>query len=132
MAATEDTARTGMVLTNGGSSQIANLNDEEMEIEQNELKNGANLTIKQSLLPSGPSTLCFITDDFVNEEFNVDGFITSCRSSVSPEVLRNDLKAYLDILKSSMIELINKDYADFVNLSTNLVSFFHKLYYLCQ
>ena len=28
---------------------------------------------------------------------------------------------YLKILRSAMIELINKDYADFVNLSTNLV-----------
>ncbi|EDV23691.1 uncharacterized protein TRIADDRAFT_26404 [Trichoplax adhaerens] len=93
-----------------------------MELEKGEiLKDGTDLARKQSLLPSGPSTLCFVTEDFVSEEFNVDGFITSCRSSVSPEVLRNDLKTYFDILKSSMVELINKDYADFVNLSTNLV-----------
>ena len=123
---TKDTAVTGMALANGGSSQIVNLNDEEMEVEHNESKSGTNLSMKQSLLPNGPSTLCFVTDDFVNEEFDVDGFITSCRSSVSPEVLRNDLKTYLDILKSSMIELINKDYADFVNLSTNLVSTFNE------
>jgi len=36
-------------------------------------------------------------------------------------MLRNDLNVYLRILQSAMIELINKDYADFVNLSTNLV-----------
>ena len=37
------------------------------------------------------------------------------------ETLRDDLAIYLKILQSAMIELINKDYADFVNLSTNLV-----------
>ena len=36
-------------------------------------------------------------------------------------VLRDDLGIYLKVLRSSMIELINQDYADFVNLSTNLV-----------
>jgi hypothetical protein len=34
---------------------------------------------------------------------------------------RDDLGLYLKVLRSSMIELINEDYADFVNLSTNLV-----------
>jgi len=37
------------------------------------------------------------------------------------DVLRDDLGIYLKVLRSSMIELINQDYADFVNLSTNLV-----------
>jgi len=31
------------------------------------------------------------------------------------------LEIYFKLLKNAMIELINKDYADFVNLSTNLV-----------
>ena len=37
------------------------------------------------------------------------------------ERLNNDLAIYLKVLKSSMSELINKEYADFVNLSINLV-----------
>ena len=44
-----------------------------------------------------------------------------CRRRVQLETLRDDLALYLKILQSAMIELINKDYADFVNLSTNLV-----------
>ena len=39
----------------------------------------------------------------------------------SLDTLRDDLGIYLKVLRSSMIELINQDYADFVNLSTNLV-----------
>ena len=45
-----------------------------------------------------------------------------CRRRVQLEDLRDDLSVYLKILRSAMIELINKDYADFVNLSSNLVS----------
>lgn len=37
------------------------------------------------------------------------------------EVMRDDLGIYLKTLRSSMIEMINKDYADFVNLSSNLI-----------
>ena len=47
-----------------------------------------------------------------------------CRRRVQLEDLRDDLSVYLKILRSAMIELINKDYADFVNLSSNLVSCF--------
>ena len=43
------------------------------------------------------------------------------RRKVPLESLRNDLRMYLKILQSALVELINKDYADFVNLSTNLV-----------
>ena len=55
--------------------------------------------------------------------FNVELFVVECRRRVSLEDLRDDLSVYLKVLSSAMIELINKDYADFVNLSTNLVCF---------
>ncbi|KAH7941430.1 hypothetical protein HPB49_013679 [Dermacentor silvarum] len=43
------------------------------------------------------------------------------RKRASLEKLRDDLVVHLKFLRSSMIKLINKDYADFVNLSANLV-----------
>ncbi len=39
----------------------------------------------------------------------------------SLERLKDDLNVFLKVLELSMSELINKDYPDFVNLSTNLV-----------
>ena len=72
-------------------------------------------------LPSGPASLCFDKDVFMKEGFDVDQFVMECRRRVPLETLRDDLNTYLKILRSAMIELINKDYADFVNLSTNLV-----------
>ncbi|XP_033733941.1 conserved oligomeric Golgi complex subunit 2-like isoform X2 [Pecten maximus] len=72
-------------------------------------------------LPSGPASLCFDKDMFMKDTFDVDTFVMECRRRVPLETLRDDLSTYLKILRSAMIELINKDYADFVNLSTNLV-----------
>lgn len=55
-------------------------------------------------------------------DFDVDRFVSDCRKRVQLEELREDLELYYKLLKTAMVELINKDYADFVNLSTNLVS----------
>lgn len=52
----------------------------------------------------------------------MDQFVSECRKQVQLEELREDLELYYKLLKTAMVELINKDYADFVNLSTNLVS----------
>lgn len=72
-------------------------------------------------LPKHTDELCFATDVFLEENFTVDDFVNQCRKRVTIECLRDDLEAYYRTLKSAMVELINKDYADFVNLSSNLV-----------
>lgn len=54
--------------------------------------------------------------------FSVDDFLHNYRYSATLETFRDDLGIYLKILRSAMIELINEDYADFVNLSSNLVN----------
>ncbi|KAJ6664626.1 hypothetical protein lerEdw1_006199 [Lerista edwardsae] len=72
-------------------------------------------------LPRGPDNLCFDKDEFMKPDFDVDHFVSECRKRVQLEELRDDLELYYKLLKTAMVELINKDYADFVNLSTNLV-----------
>ncbi|XP_065795748.1 conserved oligomeric Golgi complex subunit 2-like [Muntiacus reevesi] len=67
-------------------------------------------------LPKGPDTLCFDQEDF-----DVSHFVSDCRKRVQLEALRDDLELYYKLLETAMVELINKDYADFVNLSTNLI-----------
>ena len=71
-------------------------------------------------VPSGISFALFCTST-LQDDFNVDQFVVECRRKVPLETLRDDLALYQRILQSAMIELINKDYADFVNLSSNLV-----------
>ena len=73
-------------------------------------------------LPRHSEELCFSTDVLLGRNFKVDDFVSQCRQQVTIERLREDLDSYFRTLKNAMVELINKDYADFVNLSANLVS----------
>lgn len=55
------------------------------------------------------------------KSFSVDSFLHENRHAGTLEQIRDDLGLYLKTLRSEMIELINEDYADFVNLSANLI-----------
>lgn len=55
------------------------------------------------------------------KSFSVDSFLHEHRHAGTLEQIRDDLGLYLKTLRSEMIELINEDYADFVNLSANLI-----------
>lgn len=55
--------------------------------------------------------------------FSVDNFLAEHQNVASLESMRDDLGAYLKVLRLAMIELINKDYANFVNLSATLIGF---------
>ena len=92
---------------------------------------GGSVVAVPDVVPACPQGLTITRHDFVRPDFTVDGFLTSWNSASSVvsssgrprtlETLRDDLGVYLKVLRSAMIELINEDYADFVNLSTNLV-----------
>ncbi|MCP9264837.1 Conserved oligomeric Golgi complex subunit 2 [Dirofilaria immitis] len=81
--------------------------------------NHANFASQINLLTE--SHLCFNKDQFNRADFNVERFLNLARRRASLEQIHNDLRIYLKIVQNSMIELINDDYADFVNLSSNLV-----------
>ncbi|EDW80906.1 uncharacterized protein Dwil_GK11309 [Drosophila willistoni] len=81
---------------------------------------------KQSLALTSGSTstaekLCFDKNEFMKANFSVDEFLHKNRNAPSLEQLRDNLGLYLKGLRAAMIDLINEDYADFVNLSANLV-----------
>ncbi|XP_015595629.1 conserved oligomeric Golgi complex subunit 2 isoform X2 [Cephus cinctus] len=72
-------------------------------------------------LPRAPKELMFNEHDFNEKDFDVDKFLQEHRKNASLETMRDDLGIYLKVLRSAMIELINKDYVDFVSLSSNLI-----------
>ena len=72
--------------------------------------------------PAPSSDLCFNANVFISETYSVDEFVSECRRQVTVEHLHEDLRSYYQTLKTAMIELINKDYSDFLDLSSNLVS----------
>ncbi|XP_011505049.1 PREDICTED: conserved oligomeric Golgi complex subunit 2 [Ceratosolen solmsi marchali] len=79
------------------------------------------MTENNFIPPKSPKDLCFNELDFTQKLFDADKFLQEHRKNVSLEKMRDDLGIYLKILRSAMIELINKDYADFVTLSSNLI-----------
>nr|CDS32998.1 oligomeric Golgi complex subunit 2 [Hymenolepis microstoma] len=73
------------------------------------------------IAPSGLE-FCFDRRGFLNDDFDEDAFILDrLKMGISLHTLHDSLLQYFNILKNSLVELINRDYADFVNLSTNLV-----------
>ncbi|CAK1583368.1 unnamed protein product [Parnassius mnemosyne] len=74
-------------------------------------------------LPPAPRGLCFDRNDFVKTNFSVDNFLIDHQNVASLETMRDDLGVYLKVLRLAMIELINKDYANFVNLCATLIGF---------
>ena len=88
------------------------------------VENNATKAVNISIVPACPQGLFFNKGNFLKQDFIVDSFFIEVgmrEGGVGLDVLREDLGIYLKVLRSSMIELINQDYADFVNLSINLV-----------
>lgn len=56
---------------------------------------------------------------FTAKEFDPDTFLSG-RRHLGLERMKAELNTHLKSLKSELVELINKDYQDFINLSTNL------------
>ncbi len=73
------------------------------------------------IVPACPAGVIFHREDFLETDFDIDKFLAKYAGNFGLETLRDDLGMYLQVLRVAMIELINDDYADFVNLSSNLV-----------
>ncbi|KAK1363250.1 Conserved oligomeric Golgi complex subunit 2 [Heracleum sosnowskyi] len=63
----------------------------------------------------------FKQSSFLDPNFDPESYISDLRTFVPFETLRSELRSHLASLKHELVELINRDYADFVNLSTKLV-----------
>ncbi|KAJ3097926.1 Conserved oligomeric Golgi complex subunit 2 [Phlyctochytrium planicorne] len=58
--------------------------------------------------------------EFADDDFSAETYLSN-RLSIPIPRLKTDLAAKLSSLKNELVELINRDYADFISLSTNLV-----------
>lgn len=70
---------------------------------------------------SDSAPLWFKKDAFSLSSFEPEAYISDLRRFVPFETLRTELRGHLGGLKNELVELINRDYTDFVNLSTKLV-----------
>lgn len=71
--------------------------------------------------PIDSHPLWFKQSSFLSPDFDSESYISDLRTFVPFETLRSELQSHLSSLKHELVELINRDYADFVNLSTKLV-----------
>ncbi|XP_052176732.1 conserved oligomeric Golgi complex subunit 2 [Diospyros lotus] len=71
--------------------------------------------------PIGAHPQWFKQSSFLQPEFDSEAYIADLRTFVPFDTLRSELRSHLDSLKHELVELINRDYADFVSLSTKLV-----------
>lgn len=58
---------------------------------------------------------------FLSPDFDSESYISELRTFVPFDTLRSELQSHLSSLNHELIDLINRDYTDFVNLSTKLV-----------
>ncbi|KAK2355957.1 conserved oligomeric Golgi complex subunit [Trifolium repens] len=71
--------------------------------------------------PLDSHPLWFKPASFLSPDFDSESYISELRTFVPFDTLRSELNNYLSSLNHELIDLINRDYADFVNLSTKLV-----------
>ncbi|XP_058103293.1 conserved oligomeric Golgi complex subunit 2 [Magnolia sinica] len=71
--------------------------------------------------PIDSSPLWFNKSAFLHPSFDPESYISDLRSFVPFDTLRAHLWAHLSSLNHELVDLINRDYADFVSLSTKLI-----------
>lgn len=71
--------------------------------------------------PIDSHPLWFKKTSFLQEDFDSEAYISDLRTFVPFDTLRSELQSHLSSLKHELVDLINRDYNDFVNLSTKLV-----------
>ncbi len=83
------------------------------------------------LLNKQNSEFCFDLSAFNQDVFEAREFVKKVNEELKDysaaesglEILRSDLKRYGEKLKAQLIDLLNRDYADFISLSSSLVGY---------
>ncbi|CAA7406670.1 unnamed protein product [Spirodela intermedia] len=71
--------------------------------------------------PIDAQPLWFKKSSFLQKDFDPEAYVADLRSFVPLESLRSELRIYLSSLNVDLVDHLNRDYADFVSLSTRLV-----------
>ncbi|KAI1300543.1 Conserved oligomeric Golgi complex subunit 2 [Mortierella claussenii] len=106
--------------SNTANSAFIHTLNAQLQIAANRQDSGRRQQSDASVLEDDfPLTAGFDRAALIAPDFNTDEFL-SARRHLPLEELKSQLVAHLKELKTELIELINSDYADFINLSTNL------------
>lgn len=78
------------------------------------------MTSSGSNYSSSSGKYCFDSRDFEASEFDAASFVTAAKEVSSLEVLRDHLRCYQMDLREELYQVINRDLADYLNLSSQL------------
>ena len=93
----------------------------ETDPSSNGVTNG-DLQVEQALQQQQQQApVWFRPEIFGEEDFNAEEYVLDMQKFVSNDTLKKELESHLASLKSELVELINRDYNEVVNLSTELV-----------
>eukprot|EP00002_Diphylleia_rotans_P016395 TRINITY_DN3188_c0_g1_i2.p1 TRINITY_DN3188_c0_g1~~TRINITY_DN3188_c0_g1_i2.p1 ORF type:complete len:735 (+),score=160.93 TRINITY_DN3188_c0_g1_i2:44-2248(+) len=67
------------------------------------------------------ATPCFAVEEFSLTSFDADLFVAKCRGAATLSQLQSDLFAAREQLRHETVQLIHKDYGEFIALATSLV-----------
>lgn len=71
--------------------------------------------------PLDSHPLWFKPELFLSPTFDYESYVSELRTFVPFDTLRSELQSHLASLHHELVDLINRDYGDYVNLSTKLV-----------
>ncbi|KAG0367637.1 oligomeric golgi complex component, COG2-domain-containing protein [Gamsiella multidivaricata] len=108
------TANSAFLHTLNSQLQIAANSQYHQRHTQNQSQDASSVSENDFPLAIGIDRAALIAPDFNTDEF------LSARRHLPLEELKSQLISHMKELKTELVELINSDYADFINLSTNL------------
>lgn len=73
--------------------------------------------------PKGTELLLFTGEDFDHQYFDAAEFVAKYRRIITLESLREQLLAFSGGIQKELYQIINRDYKDFITISTKVVSF---------
>ncbi|KAK3806415.1 MAG: oligomeric golgi complex component, COG2-domain-containing protein [Benniella sp.] len=107
--------------SNSANSAFLHTLNTQLQIAANSQYNGRQRQQQEDSVSENdfPLSLGIDRAALIAPDFNTDEFL-SARRHLPLEELKSQLTSHMKELKTELIELINSDYADFINLSTNL------------
>lgn len=71
-------------------------------------------------MPTEKNEFLFTESEFEEEGFLAASFVSKYRRVTSTESLKDELLVYSNALKQQLYDIINRDYKDFITISTKV------------
>lgn len=84
--------------------------------------NKASLASTTTSVAKADHQYIFTEEEFEQNDFQAAAFVAKYRRVSSLESLKDQLRNYSEELKRQLYSIINRDYKDFINIATKVIS----------